>query len=70
MEEVYYHGKINTSFSSQYLDILNMADMQINKYGEDVGFEERLKDIKNRYGEDSLTYKNAGTLVENIIKKY
>ena len=70
LEEVYYHGKINTSFSSQYLDILNMADMQINNYGEDVGFEERLKDIKNRYGEDSLTYKNAGTLVENIIKKY
>ena len=69
-KEVYYHGKINTSFSSQYLDILNMADMQINKYGEDVGFEERLKDIKNRYGEDSLTYKNAEILVKNIIKKY
>lgn len=47
-----------------------MADMQINKYGEDVGFEERLKDIKNRYGEDSLTYKNAEILVKNIIKKY
>lgn len=26
-KEVYYHEKVNISFNSQYLDILNMADM-------------------------------------------
>ena len=67
-KEVYYHGKIDTSFNSKYLDILNMADMQVNKYGENVGFEERLKDIKKRYGEDSDAYKNAETLIMKLKK--
>ena len=65
-KEIYYYGKINTNFNSQYLDILNMADMQINKYGEDVGFTERLEDIKKRYGEDSVTYKNAEALIMKL----
>lgn len=47
--EVYYHGEITQEYSSQYLDILNCADMQIDKKGNDVGFEKRLEDIKNRY---------------------
>ena len=37
--------------------------MQINKYGEDVGFMERLKDIKERYGDGSEIYKNAEKLI-------
>lgn len=65
-KEIYYHGKININFNSQYLNILNIADMQINKYGEDVGFTERLEDIKKRYGEDSITYKNAEALIMKL----
>lgn len=65
-KEIYYHGKININFNSQYLDILNIADMQINKYGEDVSFTERLEDIKKRYGEDSITYKNAEALIMKL----
>lgn len=65
-KEVYYHGKVNISFNSPYLDILNMADMQINKYGEDVGYIERLEDIKKRYGEYSDTYKNAEALIMKL----
>ena len=62
-KEVYYHGNINTEYSSLYLKILNKADMQIDKYGNDVGYIKRLEDIKNRYGENSITYKNAEILV-------
>ena len=64
-QEVYNHGNPNTDYASLYLNILNMADMQIDKYGNDVGYEERLEDIKNRYGEKSIVYINA----EELIKK-
>ena len=47
--EIYYHGEINIEYKSLYLDILNQADMQIDKYGNDVGYDKRLEDIKNRY---------------------
>lgn len=63
-QEVYYHGDVNTEYSSLFLEILNKADMQIDKYGNDVGYIKRLEDIKNRYGEDSITYKNAETLIK------
>lgn len=56
-KEVYYHGKVNISFNSQYLDILNMADMQIDKYGEDVGYIERLEDIKKDIGNIQILIK-------------
>ena len=51
--EIYYRGEINVEYKSLYLDILNQADMQIDKYGNDVGYDKRLEDIKSRYGEDS-----------------
>lgn len=65
-KEVYNHGNPYTEYSSNYLDILNMADMQIDKYGNDVGFDERLEDIKNRYGSNSNQYINS----KKIIDKY
>lgn len=55
-KEVYYHVNQNTEYNSLFLKILNMADMQIDKYGNDVGFDKRLEDIKNRYGENSKPY--------------
>ena len=65
-KEIYYHGEINCKYNSYYLDLLNKADMMIDSQGHDVGFDNRLKDIKNRYGENSITYKNAKTLIEEI----
>ena len=41
--------------------------MQIDKYGNDVGYEKRLKDIKNRYGENSKPYLCSKQIVEGII---
>ena len=38
-QEVYYHGIKEDEYTSLYLDILNQADMQIDKMGKDVGYE-------------------------------
>ena len=65
--EIYYHGEINIEYKSLYLDILNQADMQIDKYGNDVGYDKRLEDIKNRYGENSNPYLCSKQIVENIM---
>lgn len=69
-KEVYYHGEINITYSSLYLDILNLADMQIDKSGNDVGFDKRLIEIKNRYKEESIIYKKCYTLIEQLKSKY
>lgn len=65
-KEVYYHGEIECEYSSIYLTILNKADMQIDKFGNDVGYSKRLEDIKERYGEDSLVYQKCYKLVEKV----
>ena len=65
-KEVYYHGEPNSEYMSAYLEILNKADMQIDKYGNDVGYEKRLEDIKQRYGENSIIYRKAYKLVEKL----
>lgn len=67
--EVYNHGQLNQEYESQYLDILNCADMQIDKYGNDVGFDKRLEDIKSRYGEDSVVYERCVNIVEYFRRK-
>ena len=65
-KEVYYHGNINPEYSSLFLKILNKADMQIDKDGNDVGYIKRLEDIKIRYGKNSTTYKKAEILVSRL----
>lgn len=65
-KEVYYHGIPNSEYKSLYLDILNTADMMIDKYGNDVGFDKRLDDIKNRYGEDSIQYINGVKIINEL----
>ena len=67
-KEVYYHGVPNSEYKSLYLDVLNMADMMIDKYGNDVGFNKRLEDIKNRYGEESTQYINCVKIVKELRK--
>lgn len=65
-KEIYYHGEVNSKYKSIFLDILNQADMQIDKYGNDVGYDKRLEDIKNRYGENSRIYINCCKLINEI----
>lgn len=65
-KEVYYHGNPDSPYKSLYLDILNMADMQVDKAGNNVNYAERLEDIKNRYGIDSKQYKDSKKIIDNI----
>ncbi len=65
-KEIYFHGEVDIEYESPYLKILNQADMQIDKFGNDVGYDKRLKDIKIRYGENSNTYNKCCKLVEKI----
>ena len=65
-KEVYYHGNPDTDYSSLFLKILNMADMQIDKYGNDVGYETRLEDIKARYGENSKPYIYSSRIISSL----
>ena len=68
-KEVYYHGILTTEFSSMYLDILNYADMQIDKFGNDVGFGKRLEDIEKRYGKDSIVLNRCKELINDLKKR-
>ena len=36
----------------------------------DVGYDKRLEDIKNRYGEESKTYQDAELLIEKLRGNY
>ena len=68
-KEIYYYGNPITEYNSLYLTILNQADMQIDKYGNDVGYEKRLEDIKSRYGNNSNIYNKAKILVDDFKKE-
>lgn len=46
--------------------ILNKADMTVDSKGNVVTAEERLKDIANRYGQNSDVYDKAYTLCKKI----
>lgn len=63
-QEVYNHGNPDTEYTSIYLDILNQADMQIDKSGNEVTYDERLEDIKQRYGIDSIQYINSKKIID------
>ena len=65
-KEVYYHGNPDTDYNTLFLKILNMADMQIDKYGNDVGYETRLEDIKARYGENSKPYIYSSRIISSL----
>ena len=66
-QEVYYHGNPNIEYNSLFLKILNMVDMQIDKYGDNVGYKKRLEDIKTRYGKDSIQYINAKSIIDSLM---
>ncbi|MBQ9790520.1 MAG: HD domain-containing protein [Clostridia bacterium] len=68
--EVLYHGKPTDEYVSDALDLLNFADMHIDKKGNYVAFEERLEDIKARRGVDSPHYQNCKRVIENLISRH
>ena len=68
-KEVLYHGKPNSKYQSLALDLLNFADMHIDKSGEYVSYEQRLEDIKTRRGESSLAYINSKKVIDELKNK-
>lgn len=68
-KEVLYHGCPNCEYQSLALDLLNFADMHIDKTGIYVSFDERLKDIKSRRGENSMAYINSKKIIEELVNK-
>ena len=67
--EVGAHGNPDTKYHSQYLDILNKADLSVDAMGCKVGPIARLKDIEDRYGKESRQYKNAKRLVDTLFTR-
>lgn len=49
-KEVYYHGDANCEYQSNYLDLLNWADMRIDSSGKEVSLDGRLQELSQRYG--------------------
>ncbi len=68
-QEVLHHGKPSQEFQSKALDLLNYADMHIDKMGNYVSFEDRLKDIASRRGEDSPHYKNSKIVIKQLKER-
>lgn len=58
-KEVYYHGSSDIEYSSYELDLLTCCDMTTGPNGEDFTIQQRLDDIKARYGYQSIQYTNA-----------
>jgi len=69
VNEILYHGKPNQEYHSEALDLLNFADMHINKKGEYVSFADRLDDIANRRGKNSPHYQNCKIIIDQLIEK-
>ena len=68
-KEVLHHGKPINDYSSKELDLLNYADMSVDKQGNIVSFDDRLQDIAIRRGVDSPHYKNCKVIVDGLIAK-
>lgn len=65
-QEVALHGKIDSSYESEELRMLNIADMSVDSKGNRVGAKKRLEDIGDRYGLESKQYLEAVQLANRI----
>lgn len=48
-KEVYYHGIANCEYQSEFLDLLNWADMRVDSSGNIVSLDGRLEELSKRY---------------------
>lgn len=48
-KEIYYHGVVNSPYQSEFLDLLNLADMHIDSEGNYVTLDGRLEELSKRY---------------------
>lgn len=69
-KEVFYHGKVQSEYASQELDMLNYADMTTSHNGEKISIDDRLADIKFRFGEDSKCYSDAKIICDSVRNNF
>lgn len=58
-QEIYYHGIPQTDYDSVMLRLLNYVDMITGPNGTYMSIDDRIKDIAERYGDDSWQVKEA-----------
>lgn len=73
-EHIGRHGDAELDASEASLptisDIIKAADLTVDAKGNFVSADERLIDIKDRYGESSSQYKNAASAVSALREKH
>lgn len=65
-QEVTQHGDETVDDMTDELFILNCADISTGPNGEDFTFDERLKEIAQRFGKDANAYKKCVVEVEKL----
>lgn len=68
-KEIEFHTNLNNDYQSEELNLLYYADMTVDGQGNWCSYEERIKDIKNRYGENSETLKEVEETVIYLKNK-
>lgn len=72
-QEVASHGDPHSTFTSQELFILNLADLTVSHDGTPCTMQQRLNLVIQRYGENSIQAKRLQemiNLVQNQAKEY
>ena len=52
------------------LNEFELQELFVLGFNHDIGYDKRLEDIKNRYGEESKTYCDAKILIEKLRGNY
>lgn len=66
---MYYHGIPQEDYDSAELRLLNYMDITTDPSGDVVTTEERIEDIKQRYGENSYQAQEALKMAEMVRRK-
>ena len=67
-KEVYYHGDPLAEYDSMELRLLNFMDITTGPTGEIMTIDERIEDIKKRYGDNSVQTLKAIALADKIMR--
>lgn len=64
--EIRYHSYLQTHYDSPAMRLLYFGDMTVDGMGNWCTFEERLKDLANRYGKKSEVYIESYKIAEYL----
>lgn len=66
--EIELHAGLQKRYDTPAMRLLYFADMTVDGEGNWCTFEERLQDIRTRYGKESEEYKESVQIAEYLIK--